>query len=194
VASTHIPFTSESKEAIADVPEIMQEVELAIKDVARKLKTYLSKQDILSKRREKEEIIQKILPRIARKVAEILDREPPDITPVVAKIMGNILVQRRVRQNGQGLDVEIRLKNHGEITYNFRLNETIPYEIRNPVPPPEKKSLGKDPGYLWNITLRPREQKAVTYSLPKIAAELPPLLVEGVDEELVTGAKTVRRA
>ncbi|MDP2766376.1 MAG: DNA topoisomerase VI subunit B, partial [Candidatus Methanoperedens sp.] len=56
-ASTHIPFTSESKEAIADVPEIVGEIELALKDVARRLKLYLSRQDNLEKRREKEEII-----------------------------------------------------------------------------------------------------------------------------------------
>jgi len=67
VASTHIPFTSESKEAIADVPEIIGEVELALKDVARRLKNYLSRQDNLEKRREKEEIIYEILPRIAKK-------------------------------------------------------------------------------------------------------------------------------
>ena len=70
VASTHIPFTSESKEAIADVPEIISEVELALKDVARRLKNYLSRQDNLEKRREKEEIIYSILPRIAKKVGD----------------------------------------------------------------------------------------------------------------------------
>ena len=61
VASTHIPFTSESKEAIADVPEIIAEVELALKDVARRLKQYLSRQNNLEKRREKEEIINCLL-------------------------------------------------------------------------------------------------------------------------------------
>ena len=37
VASTNIPFTSESKDAVADVPEILTEVDLGLKEVARKL-------------------------------------------------------------------------------------------------------------------------------------------------------------
>jgi DNA topoisomerase-6 subunit B len=127
VASTHIPFTSESKEAIADVPEIIAEVELALKDVARRLKLYLSRQDNLEKRREKEEIINVLLPRIAKKVGEILERPTPDITPIVAKIMRNVFCQRVVRQNGNGCEVEIRLKNHGDSTHHFVVHEMLPY-------------------------------------------------------------------
>jgi len=62
IASTNIPFTSESKDAIADLPEILTEVELALKEVGRKLRRYLSRQSVLSERREKEEIIKKLLP------------------------------------------------------------------------------------------------------------------------------------
>jgi DNA topoisomerase-6 subunit B len=43
VASVWVPFTSESKEAIADYPEIKQEIRLAILDCARKMNLYLSK-------------------------------------------------------------------------------------------------------------------------------------------------------
>jgi len=43
VASTNIPYTSESKEAIAGIPEIVEEVRLALQEVGRKLKAYLDK-------------------------------------------------------------------------------------------------------------------------------------------------------
>ncbi|HEY9205931.1 MAG TPA: DNA topoisomerase VI subunit B [Candidatus Methanoperedens sp.] len=194
VASTHIPFTSESKEAIADVPEIVEEIELALKDVARRLKLYLSRQDNLQRRREKEEIIQKILPRIAKKVGEILERPTPDITPVVAKIMGNVFIQRIVKQNGKGCDVEIRLKNHGEGTHSFNLHETMPYSIESPSPEPKKIPLGKQTDHLWKISLKPGEQKALMYRLnisSDEASKLPQLVVDGIDEELITGAKVV---
>ncbi len=79
VASTRIPFTSESKDAIADVPEILAEVELGLKEIARKLRRYMTRQSALSERREKEEIIRKILPRIARKLSDILHQDEPDI-------------------------------------------------------------------------------------------------------------------
>ncbi len=194
VASTHIPFTSESKEAIADVPEIMGDVELALKDVARRLKLYLSRQDNLEKRREKEEIIYSILPRIAKKVGEILERPTPDITPIVAKIMGNVFAQRVVKQNGKGFDVEIRLKNHGDSVHHFILHETLPYSIESPSPEPKKIPVGKQIDYVWKISLKPGEQKAIIYRLDisaDEAAKLPQLVVEGIESELITGAKAV---
>lgn len=43
VASVWVPFTSEGKEAIADYPEIKQEIRLAILDCARKLSVHLSR-------------------------------------------------------------------------------------------------------------------------------------------------------
>ena len=194
VASTHIPFTSESKEAIADVPEVGVEIELALKDVARRLKSYLSRQDNLEKRREKEEIIHEILPRIAKKVGEILERPTPDISPVVAKIMGNVLVNRIVRQNGNGFDVEIRLKNHGVSSHNFTLHETLPYILDSPSPEPKKIAIGNLVDNVWKIILKPGEQKAIIYKL-NIAqdevSKLPQLVVEGIENELITGAKAV---
>ncbi len=194
VASTHIPFTSEAKEAIADVPEIAQEIDLALKDVGRRLKLYLSRQDKLELRREKEEIIQQILPRIAKKVGEILDRPTPDINPVVAKIMGNVFIQRLVSQNGKGCEVEIRLKNHSEAVRHFYLHETLPHVMKDPSPEPKKIPLGKQTDHLWKVTLKPGEQKAIVYWLDidrEEASKLPQLVAEGIDEELITGAKVV---
>lgn len=192
VASTHIPFTSESKEAIADVPEIVEEIELALKDVARRLKLYLSRQDNLEKRREKEEIIYNLLPRIAKKVGEILGRPAPDIAPIVAKIMGNVFVQRMVQHNGKGCDVEIRLKNHGVSVRHFALHETLPFPIEAPSPEPKKIPVGKQIDYVWKISLKPGEQKAIVYKLGiEDASKLPQLVVEGIEQELITGAKAV---
>ncbi|MCL2862776.1 MAG: DNA topoisomerase VI subunit B, partial [Methanimicrococcus sp.] len=62
IASTNVPFTSESKDAIAGIDIIEEEIQLAVKEVGRKMKTYLGKQDDLKKRREKEVIITKLLP------------------------------------------------------------------------------------------------------------------------------------
>ena len=40
VASTNVPFTSESKDAIAGIPEIEKEIVLALQDLGRELKTF----------------------------------------------------------------------------------------------------------------------------------------------------------
>lgn len=196
VASTHIPFTSESKDAVADVPEIMNEVELALKDVARKLKTFLSKQQHLSKRREKEEIIRKILPRIADKVSTVLDKPTPDITPVVAKVMGNLLVHRTLSRNGDGFQVEISIKNHSGAALSFKVHDTHQYSIRDAEPEPKVVSLGNDTDYIWKLDVKGQGRTSIRYDLPFVsedeAAGLSALIVEGVDEAMVNGAKAVR--
>ena len=40
VASTNVPFTSESKDAIAGIPEIEKEIVLALQDLGRDLKLF----------------------------------------------------------------------------------------------------------------------------------------------------------
>ena len=56
MASVWVPFTSEGKEAIAQYPEIIKEMKLAVQEVGRKLKRYLSKKrkkKVLAKKRKK---------------------------------------------------------------------------------------------------------------------------------------------
>ena len=45
VASTNVPFTSESKDAIASIPEIEKEIVLALQDLGRDLKFFVSRRD-----------------------------------------------------------------------------------------------------------------------------------------------------
>ena len=45
MASVWVPFTSESKEAIADYDEIRKEMKLALMECGRKLGTYLRKRE-----------------------------------------------------------------------------------------------------------------------------------------------------
>ncbi|OTF02152.1 DNA topoisomerase VI subunit B, partial [Halorubrum sp. SD612] len=57
VASTNVPFTSESKDALANVPEIEDEIELAVREAARELKSFLSKRRSMQQRREKQDVL-----------------------------------------------------------------------------------------------------------------------------------------
>ena len=199
VASINVPFTSESKDAIADIPVIKDEIDLAIKEVARKLKHYLSKQSNLKKRREKEIIITKVLPQMASKVANFLEKDVPDINPVVAKIMGNLLVHRKVKMNGDGsADVVIKVKNFGTSSYAFRVHEMLPWTISRAKPEPKVVTLGNDYDYVWDISAAAGSSKVLSYRIEsttdKELEKLPDLIVEGLDEELVTGAKAFKGA
>ncbi|MDY0266809.1 MAG: DNA topoisomerase VI subunit B [Methanimicrococcus sp.] len=201
VASTNVPFTSESKDAIADIDIIQEETELAVKEVARKLKTYLGKQGDLAKRREKEVIITKLLPQMAEKVAAMTNRDVPDIRPAVANIMGNLLVRQTV-DAGSGSQshlnfVSLIVRNYGTAQRKFKMHQILPCEIKSPSPPPTTVvPLGNEYDYIWDVTIGAGASKAFRFTLDGAddneLANLNEVIVEGLDEEDVTGAKALR--
>lgn len=95
VVSTNIPFTSESKDAIASVPEIEDEIEQAIRGAAREMKSHITSADKRRERRRKETAIADILPAFASKVSTTTGQDMPDISDSLARVMNNILVTHR---------------------------------------------------------------------------------------------------
>lgn len=87
VASTKVPFTNEAKEAIASIDEIHKELKLALQEAARGLGRHLKKQAKRSKVSEKFTLVNKILPELNRKAADMLGKPPVDLAPIVCKIM-----------------------------------------------------------------------------------------------------------
>jgi DNA topoisomerase-6 subunit B len=68
-----VPFTSESKEALASYPEILKELRLALQDCGRKLGTYIRKGKRLQSEFQKRSYIEKYIPHIGIALQEILD-------------------------------------------------------------------------------------------------------------------------
>jgi len=95
VASTNVPFTSESKDAVANVPELESEIELAIREAARELKSFLKKRRSMQQRREKQDKLATILPEMATKLSEVTGREQLNIDDSLARIMNNVLIERQ---------------------------------------------------------------------------------------------------
>jgi DNA topoisomerase-6 subunit B len=205
IASTNIPFTSESKDAIADMPAILEELDLGMKECGRKLRRYLSRQDALSLRREKEEIIRKILPRIARKLSDVLEMKEPDIGPVVARIMGNVLVKKRITSDKGCRLVQIFVENHTEGQRAFKLHDLSAVKSEKVDPPARIMPAGNRFDYLWNIALRPGEKAVLTYEIGangnSPAADsgegsnqdsyVSEPVVEGLDQQILTGARVM---
>src|SRR2546422_6098913 len=96
LCSTKVPYTSESKEAVATADEIMTEVDLALKEAGRRLKTHLTKKAHRAKTKEKFEIVQLILPRIADKSAKIVNKKVPVLDATITKIMGVVWVDEDI--------------------------------------------------------------------------------------------------
>jgi len=93
VSSTLIPFTSESKEAIADINEIESEIKLAFRECARKVQSHIHKEVKRVKTREKFDLITKILPEIAKKSADMLNKPVPSLDSVITKIMDVVWIE-----------------------------------------------------------------------------------------------------
>ena len=72
LASVWVPFTSESKEAIADYPEIKQEIRLAILDCARKMRIHLSKKRRAAEAARKANYIDTYIPFIGEALQTML--------------------------------------------------------------------------------------------------------------------------
>ncbi|MBZ6493957.1 DNA topoisomerase VI subunit B [Natrinema longum] len=128
VASTNVPFTSESKDAVANVPEIEDEIELAVREAARELKSYLNKRRSMQQRRKKQNVLGKILPEMATKVAEVTDREEPDIDDAIARIMNNVLVERTVEANGDGKAVSVVVENNSSTNESLEITDIVSAE------------------------------------------------------------------
>ena len=65
MASVWVPFTSESKEAIADYDEIRKEMRLALQECGRKLGTYLRRRHRMKKESERRSIFERYIGEIA---------------------------------------------------------------------------------------------------------------------------------
>ncbi len=72
IASVWVPFTSESKEAIASYPEIIKEVKLALQEAGRKLSGYVSKKKRVGDELKKRGYIEKYIPHVAIALKELL--------------------------------------------------------------------------------------------------------------------------
>ena len=73
IASVWVPFTSESKEAIAHYPEIIKEMKLAVQECGRQLGKYLKKKIKARDEERKKSYLEKYLPHIGDALKNILN-------------------------------------------------------------------------------------------------------------------------
>ncbi len=162
LASTNIPYTSESKESVAAIPEIIDETRLALQEVGRRLKEYLERKSRQQKKKKKEEMIGKVLPLIAKKVCEILEKEPLEIDRIVARIMGYLHVERVVNEKDGVKEVTIKVSNFTRSKRSLKLYEMCSGEVNAD----GAKISGS--GYstvMWSLEVKPEEEVEVSYRL-----------------------------
>jgi DNA topoisomerase VI subunit B len=73
MASVWVPFTSESKEAVAHYPEIIKQVKLALQECGRRLSIFVRRRRKAAESERKKAYIQKYIPHVAIALREMLD-------------------------------------------------------------------------------------------------------------------------
>src|SRR5580765_2442186 len=71
MASVWVPFTSESKEAIADYDEIRKEMKLALMECGRKLGTYLRKRQKMQREAARRDVFERYIGEISKAINAI---------------------------------------------------------------------------------------------------------------------------
>ncbi|OLZ40641.1 DNA topoisomerase VI [Natrinema saccharevitans] len=184
VASTNVPFTSESKDAVANVPEIEDEIELAIREAARDLKSYLNKRRSMQQRRKKQNVLGKILPEMATKVAEVTGRDEPDIDDAIARIMNNVLVERQVEENGDGRAVSVVVENNSGTNETLEITDIVSAEPRKLSDGATVVEMDGEWFVKWEPEVPSDDEAALEYEVPDdVTFDLD---VKGVESEKLT--------
>jgi len=86
MASVWVPFTSESKEAVAHYPEIIKETKLALQECGRRLAIFVRRRRKAAESERKKSYIQKYIPHVAIALREILELSDRQETTLVKQL------------------------------------------------------------------------------------------------------------
>ena len=190
VASTNIPFTSEAKEAIADISEIKKEIKLALRNNAKTLSKHLKKQKKRAKVSEKFDLVQKVLPAIAEKTSSVVGKPVPNLDKVVAAIMDVVWIEEEIEFSDGNIKIEIKIINYRLRSANFKLRAEVPgHEIKEAEPRPGKREGNH---VIWSVGLPTTESAKYKFIVPQAnrsSFEGLELWVEGIDSTNIIGAE-----
>ena len=192
VASTNVPFTSESKEAIADIQVLRKEIENALKFCGRKLKTHLNKQIQRNLIKEKFEIVQKVLPLLAERAAEVVNKPVPTLEPVIAKIMDIVWIEDTLTFENDCYKAEIVINNYTTSAKKFKILVDMPFNnnLKNVTPKPEKIENG---WLVWNVEkISPLEKHILSFELEGLDKDVydeNDIYIDGINPIYIVGAE-----
>lgn len=86
IFSVWVPFTSESKEAVASYPVIIKELKLAIQEAARKMQLYLNKKFRSVEAAKKKEMFRNYSDELAQSLAALTGKKKADIYKILMEL------------------------------------------------------------------------------------------------------------
>jgi len=96
IASVWVPFTSESKEAIAHYPEIISQIKLAVQECGRKLGVHVRRQKRIKQEMLKRSYIEMYLPHIGQALRDILTLKDKQVTTLLNRLKVTLEKSRKM--------------------------------------------------------------------------------------------------
>ncbi|MEE9173565.1 MAG: DNA topoisomerase VI subunit B [Thermoplasmata archaeon] len=194
VCATRIPFTSEAKEAISPIPEIVAEIVRALQESGRRLRSHMNMKARRARTSEKFEIVRSVLPLMAEKSAKITGRPPPDITRTIAKIMNVIWIDEHVVFEDGRHRVRVEVYNYTGARKRFALHAVLPRDALDEATlQPAPTQLRADGKARWKLPWIPPTEKVVIafelVGLGRSGYAEGDLFVSGVPTTQVVGAE-----
>jgi DNA topoisomerase-6 subunit B len=106
MASVWVPFTSESKEAVASYPEIQKELRLALQGVGRKLAMFLRARNRVKHEGQRRQIFLRYLGEVARAVSSINKADQKHLYDRLLEVAKKRTVQADVKFDDRGRAIE----------------------------------------------------------------------------------------
>ncbi|MDA0254767.1 MAG: DNA topoisomerase VI subunit B [Planctomycetota bacterium] len=106
MASVWVPFTSESKEAIAHYPEIQKEIRLALQAVGRKLGMYLRRRLRVAQEGQRRNIFLRYLGEVASAVSQINGTDRVDLYEQLLAVAKRKTAEADVKLDDRGRPIE----------------------------------------------------------------------------------------
>jgi len=193
VASTKVPFTSESKEAIANIPQITEEIQRGLRDCARKLHGHLSKHKRRGKVAEKFDIVQTLIPKIAEKASEIVGKPMPDLAPVITKVMDIVQIQNEIKFSKGTHTATVTLNNYTEKAKKLKLYMVVPDKAASLLVADPKPSSIDGGRLMWEFKrLLSGDKATITlqlHGLDKKEYDENEIYIDGIDATRLMGAE-----
>ncbi|PHS02601.1 MAG: DNA topoisomerase [Blastopirellula sp.] len=114
MASVWVPFTSESKEAVANYPEIQKELKLGLQAVGRKLGMFLRRRLKVKQQADRRSVFLRYLGEVATAVSDINDADRDEVYNGLLKIAQNKTAEADMVLDESGKPIEEELAELGD--------------------------------------------------------------------------------
>jgi DNA topoisomerase-6 subunit B len=107
IASVWVPFTSESKEAVAHYPDILKEIQLAAQECGRKLATFIRKRKAADYQAQRRSIFELYIEEVAQAIGKITGRKPGPIKREFLQVAHKVTAAE-MKEEEKALEAEAR--------------------------------------------------------------------------------------